>query len=462
MNEEINRMFYPKSIAIIEASSRRPWQVQGIIEREYQGKLYLVSRKEEEIFGIKCYKDVSELPDGIDHAIISVNRHKLQDLIKACIDKNFNTLHVFAAGGAEFDEKGEEIEKKLHGLIKNNPIRAIGPNCMGVYSPEGRISYSPMFSNETSGKIALVSHSGDITTQFVIMVNNLGAHISKAVSIGNSIDLRMSDFIEYFNNDKKTEIICVYFEGLSRFDENDGKKLFKVLKNTKKPIIFLRSGVSEVGKRAILSHTGSMASSNNIWKGIFKQANMVKIESYEEFIDTAIAFHYCQKTYPKSKNLLLIVWSGGKAVITTDQISSLGIKIPTIQEPTLSKLKDMISIGSVSNPMDLPWIFRDEKFSKICNLAIAEDYIGGVILEIAAPKDLDDRFLKVLNNVLKVYEYTQELKKPFFLSLAHNIYPITRDEVQKKLVERGVPVFPTIFRAAKSFLKLYEYQARLT
>ena len=197
MNKEINRMFFPKSIAIIEASSRRPWQIQGIIERDYKGKLYLVSKKEEEIFGIKCYKDVSELPDNIDHAVISVNRHKLQELIQTCIDKKFPTIHIFAAGGGEFDKKGEKIEKKIYEMISTNPIRAIGPNCMGIYSPEGRFSYAPEFSNETKGNIALVSHSGDITTQFIIMVNSLGGYFSKAASIGNSIDLKISDFIEY-------------------------------------------------------------------------------------------------------------------------------------------------------------------------------------------------------------------------------------------------------------------------
>jgi len=459
MNEEINRMFFPKSIAIIEASSRRPWQVQGIIERDFKGKLYLVS-KEEEIFGIKCFKNVSELPDNIDHAVISVNRHKLQDLIQACIDKNFRTLHIFAAGGAEFDEKGEEIEKKLHDLIKGN-IRAIGPNCMGLYSPEGRISYSPEFSNETKGNIALVSHSGDITTQFIVMLNSVGVHFSKAASIGNSIDLRIADFIEYYDSDEKTEIICVYFEGLSRFDKNDGTRLFKVLKKTKKPILFLRTGVSKVGKRAILSHTGSMASSNNIWNGIYKQTNMIKIDSYENFLNTAMAFHYYQNMYPKLKSLLLIVWSGGKAVITTDQISSLGIEMPEIRDPTRTKLKSMISIGSISNPMDLPWIFRDEKFSSICNLAISEDYIGGTILEIAAPKDLDERFMRVVNNILKVYKHSQEQKKPFLLSLIHNRFPKSREEVKDIFVKEGVPVFPTIFGAAKSFLNMYEYQSRL-
>ncbi|MDD1776755.1 MAG: CoA-binding protein, partial [Candidatus Helarchaeota archaeon] len=162
----MEKLFYPRSIAVIEASSKREWQVLGLTGRNYEGKLYLVSKEEDTVFGIKCYKDVSDLPNGLDHAIISVNRNLLKETIEKCIEKNFATLHIFAAGGAEFDEKGEQIEHELYVLIKNSSTRAIGPNCMGIYSPEGKYAYSPQFSQKV-GNVALVSHSGDLTTQFI-------------------------------------------------------------------------------------------------------------------------------------------------------------------------------------------------------------------------------------------------------------------------------------------------------
>ncbi|MHA1800013.1 MAG: CoA-binding protein [Candidatus Helarchaeota archaeon] len=461
MKNFINRMFYPKSIAIIEASSKRPWQVQGIIEQNFKGDLYLISKKEEEIFGIKCYKDVSDIPDGIDHAILAVNRNKLKSLVVECIEKKFRTLHIFTAGGSEFDEKGEEIEYELYEIINRSNTATIGPNCMGIYCPEGRISYSPLFSKEIDGSIAFVSHSGDITTQYVMMENSNGVKFSKVASIGNSIDLKIADFINYYNEDEKTKIISVYFEGLSRFDKNDGKKLLAALRNTKKPVLFLRGGTSEVGKRSILSHTGTIASSNDIWNAIFKQTNTIKLDSYEDLLDNTAAFYFYKDNYPKVKSILLIVWSGGKAVLSTDAISALGIDIPEIKEPKKTQLKEMISIGSVENPLDLPWIFRQDKFIKICKLAMEEDYIGGIILEVLAPKEIDDRFLRVFNNIVEVSKSSSRMKKPFFLSLPFSIFYDSREELKNRFIKNNIAVFPSIFRAARSFLKMYEYQIKL-
>ncbi|NHI92624.1 MAG: hypothetical protein EAX96_08980 [Candidatus Lokiarchaeota archaeon] len=460
IKESLDRMFFPKSIAIIEASSKRPWAIEGIINRGYDGKLFLVSNNEDVILGRKCYKDISNLPDGIDHAIIAVNRNKLEKLVEKCIEKKFHTLHIFSAGGSEYDEQGYKIEKKLQNLLQNKLTHAIGPNCMGVYCPEGKISYSPLFSKDTGGNIALVSHSGDLTTQFVFIENDYGLKFSKVASIGNSIDLTVADFIDYFSQDKQTEIICVYFEGFSKYRKDEGKVIFHSLKNCKKQIIFLRGGISEVGKRAASSHTGTLASNDDIWQAIYKQANVNNVSSFDEFLDVTMAFDYFRYSLPKINSLLIIVWSGGKAVLSTDAIAKLGIDIPEIKDPKKSKLMEMISIGSVKNPLDLPWIFRREKFSEICNLAMDEDYIGGVILEITAPREFDESFSIVYNNIIKVAEHARNLKKPFLLSFPHSLFPNTREEIKNYFIKERIPVFQSIPRAATAFMKLYEYNSK--
>ncbi len=455
----MEKMFYPTSVALIEASSKREWQLLGLLNRGYPGNLYFVSKQEEEIFGITCQQDISELPDGIDHAIIAVNRKRLKEVIKACIEKKFHTLHIFSAGVAEFDDAGVEIERDIHDLLKQSSLRAIGPNCMGVYCPEGKISYSPIFS-ETSGPVAFVSQSGDITTQFVVMVNNHAVYFSKVASIGNSINLKIPDFIDYFNADDKTEIIAVYFEGFSRYDKQEGRALRKALLNNKKPLILLRGGRTDQGKRAVSSHTGTIATNNRIWDTLYKQTNALEVSSFEELIDSTIAFNYCKNLYPKVKSVLLIVWSGGKAVLSCDATFDLGITIPEIQEPTRSKLKQMISIGSVNNPLDLPWIGREDKYPEICNLAIAEEYIGGVILETGVWEKSDERFDKYFDNLLKIAEFTKQIGKPFLISLPHSHLVQPREKFKDKLLENRIPIFPTIVRAAKAFLNLYEFQRK--
>lgn len=459
-NEYMEKLFYPKSVAMIGASSTRQWHLLGIIERKYEGDFYLVSKNEDEILGIKCVKDISELPDGIDHVIIAVNRKKLKETIEQCIKKKFFTLHIFTAGGSEFDEEGVEIEREVHRLIKGSGTRAIGSNCMGVYCPAGKISYGPVFS-ENVGPVSFVSQSGDLTTQFVIRENFSKVYFSKVASIGNSVDLKISDFIDYFNSDEETEIIAVYFEGFTKFDRNEGINLIRSLKNNKKPLLFLRGGITAQGKRAIASHTGTIASDDGIWEGIYKQTNILKVNSFEELIDTTMAFNYCKDLYPKVKSIVLIGWSGGKLVLSTDQLAHRGIDVPEIAPATRSKMKQMISIGSIRNPIDLPWIGREDKYHEICKLAINEDYIGGVILETGVWEKFDERFDKYFDNLMKNFAVAKENGKPFLACLPESPLYAQREEYRNKLLSNGIPVFSTLIRAAKAFVNLYTYSQRL-
>jgi len=457
----IEKLFYPKSIAIIGASSKRTWQIMGITERNYEGSLYLVSN-EPEILGIKCYKELSQLPDEIDLAIIAITKKRVKNIIKQCIEKKFYNLHIFTAGLGEYDESGMELERQIFEMLENSNTRAIGPNCMGVYSTVGRIAYNPFFSKEQCDKncVAFVSHSGDLTTRYVIKQNDYGVRFSNVASIGNSVSLKFTDFIEYFCGDEKTSIIAGYFEGFSKFRKFEGKKLLEVLKNGKKPILLLRGGVTERGKKAVNSHTGTIASNTHIWDSIFAQTNTIKVETYDELVDSTITFYYCQDLYPKNSNLLLITWSGGLAVLGTDRIIKLGLDLPEIQEPTKSKMQSMISIGSISNPLDLPWIVREEKYPEICKLAINEPYIGGVIFETLAPFEFDTRHEIYFNNIVKIINHTKKAKKPFIVALPYT-NAVRRERLKNNFLKKGVPVIPSIERAAKAFLNLYKYKNRM-
>ncbi len=460
LKQSMEKLFYPQTIAIIEAASKRAWQVKGILERGFQGKLYLVSKKEDQIEGINCYQDISELPDQLDHAIIVIKREKLRDLLQECIKKQFYTIHIFTAGGAEYDEQGGEIEREVHELIKKSAVRAIGPNCMGVYSPEGRFSYSPDFSDKV-GTMAFVSQSGDLTSQFVNRANSNAVFFSKVASIGNSIDLKISEFINYFNLDEKTEIIGVYFEGFPRFDRDEGKNFWQALKNNNKPLLLLRGGLSKQGRVAAASHTGTIASNNRIWDAIYKQTTALRVDSFEELIDSSIAFRFCKDLYPRVKSVAIVTWSGGKAVITTDQVVKLGIEMPEIAPEAQEKMLEMISIGSVKNPLDLPWIARKEKFSEIVKIAVQESYIGGGIMEVGTWGYLDEKFMKYFENVYRMYAACKEVGKPFLVALTHSKLFENREKIKTMLLERGIPVFPTIERAAKAFINLFEFQRKL-
>ncbi|MHA1728035.1 MAG: hypothetical protein ACTSWY_04825 [Promethearchaeota archaeon] len=465
------KVFFPKTLAFIGANPRRYWHLMGYITRFPKDSLYIVSKYGEEFKNanedlfkdIKIYKDISEIPDKIDHTVISINRNNLLDVIKKCLEKKFYTIHIFSAGTGEFDKKGFEIETELYNMFKNNPnSKLVGPNCMGVYSPRGKFSYSGGFS-ETAGNFSLVSQSGDLTNKIVGTLNHRGIFFSGAVSIGNSISLRAPDFINYYNQDDNTEVILSYLEGFSPFrkSEHEGRILFNTLKQNKKPLLILKGGISDLGKRAASSHTGSLASDNQIWNSIFKQTNAIPIESYDELIDTAVMFRFCLECEPKVNSVLMMTYSGGSSVLGVDAIARLGagVDVPAIQEPTHSKMKKMINVGSITNPLDLPMVRDEEIRYNLFKSAIEESYIGGAIYLTSGPKsrfrDADDDTIKKYYSNLKKYKDTcTQLGKPFMIYLPY----MNDGEFNKKLIELEIPSFPSFERAAKAFSNLYRYK----
>jgi acetyltransferase len=460
--EQINyfeKLFYPKTIAFIGASKRREWQLYGYVDRGFQGKLYFVSKGNDKILDIDCLKDVNDLPDGIDHTIIAVNRDQLVEIVKKCIKKKFATIHIFSAGTGEWDEDGRKIEDEIYKLLKNSSTRAIGPNCMGLYSTGGRYTFNPSFKSDPVGNIAIISQSGDLTERFVQTLNSLGVDFSVGASIGNSISINVTDLIQYFSNDSRIEIISVYFEGFSRYHHIEGRRLYNVLKKTKKPVIFLRTGKTEAGKRSAESHTGSLTTSNQIWNAVFSQTNAIQVRTFGELVETTLAFNHYKDFLPNEKGVLLITWSGGNATIATDLITQLGVNVPEFSEPTKVKLKSLIRFGGVENPLDLPWKNFSDEYSKIAEIAIKEPYIGGVLAESYQPFD-ENSWDNYFENLLFLKRLCQEQRKPFFLSLPFTNF-LNRQKYRKRIIDMGVPIFSSFESAAKAFLNLYLYKTKL-
>jgi len=265
------------------------------------------------------------------------------------------------------------------------------------------------------------------------------------------------------NKDENTDVILSYMEGFSQFrkSEFEGRIFFESLKKNKKPLLLLKGGISELGKRAASSHTGSLASQNAIWNSIYKQTNAIPIVSYDELIDTAVLFRFCSNCEPKHNSILMITYSGGSSVLGVDSIARLnaGIDVPAIREPTHSKMKELIRVGSITNPLDLPDV-RDENIRfELFKLAVSENYISGAIQLNPGPKwrgiDQDEEALeKYYAGLMRYKETCTKLEKPFMLTI-----PNSNDtDFRKKLVELEIPAFSSFSRAAKAFSNLYRYK----
>ena len=346
---------------------------------------------------------------------------------------------------------------------------------MGVYCPSGKTAYLPRFPLD-DGNIGLIYHSGDLHSRAIMYgYSRYRLTFSKGASIGNCVSLQVTDFLEYFENDSEIEIISVYFEGFSKYQESAGHKLLTILKKMHKPILFLRGGTTHRAQSAVQTHTGSLGSDERIWDAVFKQTPLIEVgSSLDEMVDYMFIFHSffrkCRdlafeeqiKYYPKGKNVLVIMWSGGLGILDTDTLTKLELNLPLFEGKTKERLMEVypIKVGSLNNPLDLPWLSRSEKYVELCKAAITED-IDLVIMHTNAFGFRDkDRFERYYNNLKKIKKYIESLNKTLILILAETPTKI-RNDYYELLIDDGFIVYPSIERGSKSFLKLYEFGKKL-
>ncbi|MHA2288424.1 MAG: CoA-binding protein [Promethearchaeota archaeon] len=470
--KSFERLFKPRTVLIYKLSPRISFFIEGFIRQGFDlENLYLVNSKADEFLGIKCYKSIEDVPiETFDLLILSVRRDLLvESLTDILSEKKIRFIHIFTAGTGEFDDEGIKIERKIRQILKVTPgTRSIGPNCMGLYCPQGKIAYYSSFPPE-KGNIALIFQSGDLHSKMVkIGSRRRKLRFSKGVSIGNCIDIQISELLEYLNNDIETDVICVYFEGLPALYKNEGKRLLHVLRNMRKPVLFMRGGRTKRGQAAVLTHTGSLATNDVIWRAIFNQTPIIEVpSSLDELIDYTFLFSkHIQKfkklnrevKYPKGKNAIVILWSGGFGILATDILTELGFNLPLFEGEKLEKLKEKypIKIGSLANPLDLPWVGSSELYLNVSK-AVIDDNIDFIMIVTDAWRDLEgDRFKNYYRNIIGIKSHVESLDKTFVLVLPD--YPSeSRQKFQDKLVEDGFLVYSSIERAAKSFLKLFEY-----
>ncbi|MHA2326287.1 MAG: CoA-binding protein, partial [Promethearchaeota archaeon] len=278
--------FNPKTVAIIGASEKPKF---GIGTTTYllnsKFKTYPVNINSDSIFGHKAYRNIKDIPDEIDLVIIIVSNEFVLQAVKDCVEKNVKGIIIESAGFAETGtEKYILIQNEIEKIAKESKIRIIGPNCIGVTNFHNEFTTSDMdFEQAIKGDIAVVAQSGVLGNVFIDWANNQGIGFSKSITIGNKVDVDEVDILEYLNEDPETKIIALYLEGTKR-----GKVLKNTLGKMKKPVIILKNGRSDIGSRAVNSHTSSIAGNDKIYDALFHQyPHVFRVDNFYELFNIA-------------------------------------------------------------------------------------------------------------------------------------------------------------------------------
>jgi len=470
MNDSgLDYLFHPRSIAITGVShdltktSISRTYVRGLIEFGFRGKIYPVNPNGGEVFGLKIYPSITDIPDRIDYVISAIPARLTLQLVTDCAARGVKAIHLFTSGFSEIEaEEGKQLEADMLKLARQSGIRILGPNCMGLYCPETNLTFSADFAEQSgfpkqSGPLGFISQSGGNSIYCVNEARARGIYFSKAVSYGNGADLNESDFLEYFADDPETKIISAYIEGV-----RDGERFRKVLNKVArlKPVIIYKAGTTESGTQAAASHTGSIAGSSSLWDSFLKQAGAIQVHGIEEIVDVAQLFLRIRP--PRGKGTAIIGSGGGPSVQAADDWTNAGFSLPTLPSDIRQRLKDIYQTEAghiFRNPVDT--LMRSEILPTTIKIIADCDQIDLLLFHIAFDTwSMIDKREIVEPAVASILKLNNTMDKPVVTVLHCQSTDGARQlasETQRRLCEAGFAVYPSIKRAASAVSKFIQH-----
>lgn len=368
------QLTHPNSIVVVGGSNDldKPGGkvLKNLVDGKFNGKLYVANPKSDEIQGIKSYRDLNEMPD-VDLAIIAIAaKYTLQTIEFLTQNKNTKAFIILSAGFSEESHEGKILEDKIVDAIDKVDGSLIGPNCVGILTPQHHSVFTYPIPKLDKHGCDFVSGSG--ATACFIMEAGIpkGLKFANVYSVGNSAQMGVEEIIKHMDENFDTEndpkVKLLYLETI-----NHPQILLKHAKSLIKKgcrIAAIKAGTSEAGSRAASSHTGALASSDMAADALFKKAGIVRCYGREDLISVASVF---MKPELKGKNIAIITHAGGPAVMLTDSLSNGGLKVPEIKGAAAEKLKEELFPGSsVANPIDFLATGTGEQLGRIidyCN-----------------------------------------------------------------------------------------------
>ena len=377
----LKELFNPESVAVIGASRTEGKVGRAVIENlinDFKGSIIPINPKSGEILGLPCYPTILDVPDNIkiDLAVIVIPARFVPDTIDECGQAGVKNVIVISAGFKESGVDGAKLERECVDIATQYGMRILGPNCLGLIDTTSNLNASFAASMAHSGNIALMSQSGAICTATLDWADAKGVGFSKFVSLGNKADLTENDFLLEFADDDSTAVITAYLEGIK-----DGPRFMDIARRVSKikPIIVLKSGRTAVGSRAVSSHTGTLAGSDEAYNAAFSQIGVIRADSVEDMLDYARAFS--SRLIPRGKNIAILTNAGGLGILTADACSTAGLSLASFEEPTILRLRERLPpAANFYNPVDVLGDASAELYGYALEVLLDDKGVDGIIL----------------------------------------------------------------------------------
>ncbi len=447
----------PRSVVIVGASQKSGSignnAVRNFIDLEYKGNVYCVNPRYQELEGFQCFPSIAEVPGEIDVAIIAVPGSFVENAIKECAEKKVSYAVIFSAGFAEMGEDGKQKQEEIKKICKEHDIRVIGPNTMGVTNVIDKINLS--FSTKGTmkwiqGSIGLVSQSGATGQTILNKGEDEKLGFAYMITTGNQLNTTTLDVMEFLLEDANTEVIASYMEAVpsgTQLKEIGIRSLQK-----RKPIVVYKSGRSEAGQKAALSHTASLTGSSKSFELVAKKYGLVSVDNIEEVIDALKAFN--GKKYPKGNRVATVVISGATGIMIADNLAGYNQELFPLTDQTKTRLREVVAdYLPVDNPVDIAsTLMMNPDIYKHCIQALAEaEEVDSLIVHLPLGKSHGG--LKFANDVIDVSKTTDKPIIVLTTGSEEDICP-----VRDYLNENKVPAFNSVVSATKALDYLLSYE----
>jgi acetate---CoA ligase (ADP-forming) len=442
----MDALFNPRSVAMIGAtadSSKIGFRIlRNLLERGYDGQMYPVNPKGGFLFEKAVLASAEDLPSGIDLAFLAVPQKLIPGTLKACVEKGVRYVVALTAGFKETGEEGSRSEQDLAELIRSSSTRLVGPNCAGFCNTWGNI-HGSIELYPPKGLISFVSQSGSLCSALSSQMVARSCGLSKYISVGNKADVDVPDILDYLGDDSTTRCIALYLEDIS-----EGTRLFRAATriSVKKPIVVLKSGRSEAGARATLSHTGALAGQDAVSEGFFRQTGMIRVNHLSELYDVVAALTAVGPL--QGKRLAVLSDAGGPGVLAADAAVHCGLEVPTPSPSARRALRSLLAgFASVHNPVDMTFT-RDVTLYGKCIDILHQDAMDAVLIAIPSHFSVKEALCSELIRAAEQYGCPMAVAW------------LAGDEVERQrrdLWQAGIPAFSSPEPAAYCLSRLAWY-----
>lgn len=465
-------VLHPRSVAILGASrASHKWgnvAAKQLIAGGFPGDIYLINPSVPEVLGRPTYPSLCDVPGHVDLAIVATSFKYVESSVDDCIAKGVKGVVIITAGFSETGAEGRKREEAIVARCREQGIRVIGSNCMGLYVHSSRLNALGMVFPLPVGPIGLVSQSGNLGMYLYAQAQLDGLGFNTFLSVGNAADVRLPEYIQYLANDPTTRVIASYIEAI---DEATLKEVTREMyeRGSYKPVVLFLSGATEVGVRASLAHTGTISQVRPDHDTGLLGSGVVRVIRSDELFPVAQALATQPATPQGGKRIAIVSDGGGSGVASGDAATRAGLAIPILSEETQAALRELMPTRATStNPIDVAGAADEDplSFAWLTEVCLKDPEIDGVIITglLGGYRDLlsEDFGPREEAAARELGRLVREYKKPV---LVQTVYARSAIPALKLLRAEGVPYYESIeitCRAMAALTEIGQFLARQT